>query len=187
METNVAGMARTFIYLAIGNFLVLIATGATGLLHEVVGTQRHVVLAVFTLLVSCLVQVLVMTYFSVTGRVVSQAIHLANLDPAPLKTIARCKRTVTHRIFLLLGAVVFVTAAGAARWRSGAPSQLHLLSAGAVLLVHWIVLSRQYRAIVTTQGVSEIVLSAYGAWRSRVPFKGKAEPGQSISAEPRVV
>ncbi len=176
-------MTRTFTYLAIGNFLVLLATGATGLLHEVVSAQRHIVLAVFTLLVSCLVQVLVMTYFSVTGRVVSQAVHLASLDPAPLKTIARCKRTVTHRIFLLLGAVVLVTAAGAARWRSGEPSVLHLVSAGAVLLVHWIVLSGQYGAIVIAQEVSERTLAAYGAWRSRASTREGSDVTEGISVE----
>lgn len=175
-------MARTFTYLAIGNFLVLIATGAAGLLHDFVGTQRHIVLAVFTLLVSCLVQVLAMTYFSVTGRVVSQAVHLAGLDSAPLRTMQRCKRVVTHRIFLLLGAVVLVTASGAARWRSSEPGELHLICAGAILLVHWVVLSGQYRAIAIAEDVSRRALTEYGAWRSRTVATGSPKFAAGISA-----
>jgi len=178
-------MARTFFYLATANVLILSGTALTGLFHATIGGPRHVALAVFTLLTSCLIQVLVMTYCSVIGKVVSQAVHLAGLDPAAISAVAFGKRSVTYCVFVLLAAVVLVTATGAAHWRSGGGGALHLLCAGVLLPVHVAVLVREQHVIAGLARCCETTLAAYGEWRNSVmPARSPCDASDGI-AKPR--
>lgn len=157
-------MPRIFVCLAIGNLIVLVATGVLGLLH-LEDFSYHIVLAVFTLLVTCVVQVLAFTYFTVSGKVIAQAVHLAKLDVTPLTRMARRKRRNTHALAAVIVAVVLVTASGASYWRGGVPVYWH--EAGAALIVMVVALSfvRQYTLVVENNEDLERVMAEYSSRR----------------------
>jgi hypothetical protein len=123
-------MPRVFGCIAVAHAVLLVATGVLGLVGQGVHTQRHVVLAIFTLVLGCLLQILVFMYFAVSGKMMRQAIHLGRFDPAPLVQLDRRRRGVTIVLAVFMASVLFSTATGAAHWRSGQSGTLHLLAAG---------------------------------------------------------
>ncbi len=154
-------MPRIFASLAIGNGLVLVGTAVLGWLRVWPTPERHVLLAVFSLLVSCFVQVLLVTYFSITGKLVAQAVHLGGLDVKPLMALNRRKRAVTRRLGLVLASVVLVTASGALQWRYGTWGSVHSVAALVVLGVHMLVLFQQYFLVAENAADVERTMSAY--------------------------
>jgi len=68
--------------------------------------DRHILLAVFSLLLSCFIQVLVFTYLTITGKVIAQAVHLARLDPRhPLPS--QGSQTIFYRLSAISGETGF--------------------------------------------------------------------------------
>ncbi len=159
-------MPRVFVGLAIGNVVVLLLAAATGRHAADSASERHVLLAVFSLLLSCLIQVALLTYLSVAGKIVVQALHLGHLDLTPLADVRRLKRTMTSLIAVVLAGVVFVTATGATTWRTEDKSALHVAAAGALLAVHLGALFRQYRLVVEMASILKRVLRAYNENRA---------------------
>ncbi len=154
-------MRRIYGCLSAGNLLVLVGTAVLGLLAIGGTADRHILLALFALLLSCLIQVIVFTYFTVTGKMIGQAVHLGGLEPAPIGEVRRLKRSATHLLAVLVAAIVVVTATGAEFRHTGAGSALHLGSACLLVLVHVFVFYRQYALIVENGAVLERTLLAY--------------------------
>ncbi len=158
-------MPRIFASLAIGQVLVLFGTASVGLLTLGRGPDPHIVLAVFAIILSCLIQVIAFTYLTVTGKMVVQAVHLAGFSPSPIQEAKKLKRTLIHHLALLVVALVVVTATGASSWRAGAGSVWHWGAAPAVIGVHAFVLHREYAVIVANASLLARTLSAYGRHR----------------------
>ena len=121
----------------------------------------HVLLAVFSLLVSCLVQVVVFMYVSVTGKALAQAVHLGKFDLAPLETVRRTKRSMTRTVALVMFSIVFVIASGAIRWQSGEWRSLHWIAAALVIVLHGVAYVRQFELIIDHKKTVTTILDAY--------------------------
>ena len=160
-------MPRVFVCLVIGNLIVLAATAALGIARERVQADVHVALAVFSLLVSCFVQVAAFMYVNVTAKAMTQAIHLGKLDTAPLRGLRRTKRSMVHALAMVVLGVVAVTATGAVHWQSGDLLVWHWAAAGALFLLHVAAFSRQYSLIVEHCGNMSQVMSAYAEFADR--------------------
>ena len=172
-------MPRIFVCLLVANALLLVATGAFGVVATRVSVERHILLAVFTLLMSCLVQVVAFTYLTVTGKMIAQAVHLAGLDHAILSQVKRLKRAVTLCLPLVFLPMVLVAATGASLWRGGAESGLHYLAAGGVLGAHLWAWWREYAVILANADLLRRVLEQYSArGRSSGPLSALPATGR---------
>ncbi len=156
-------MPRIFLSLVAANLMLLLGAAALGLFSGELGVDRHIVLAVFTLLLSCLTQVLVFTYFTVSGKVVGQAVHLSDLPGDPLNKVRGFKRAITYRVATVFTSIVAVVATGAAAWRSDSPVVSHPVAAGAAVIVHLWIWLQEYRLIVSHARFLEQTLSRYKA------------------------
>jgi hypothetical protein len=154
-------MPRVFACLAIANVLLLLASGTVGIFAPRWGADRHVLLSVLSLLFSSFVQIVAFTYLTVTGKMVGQAVHLARLDVAILSNAKTYKRGVTRGLAIVFGAVIFVTATGAAGWRMGSATMWHQVSAGLVLVVHAVVFWKQYEIIFLNSRLVEKTLAEH--------------------------
>lgn len=112
-------MLKAFLGLALANVLLLLATAALGLAAESLGVTRHVALAIFTLLLSVLVQVLTFTYFTVTGKMIGQAVHIGGLSSQYLQTVKKLKKRVTRCLGVSVVSLILVTGSGADLWSGG--------------------------------------------------------------------
>jgi len=160
-------MPRIFACLSVANALLLVATGAFGVLAARLNVERHVLLGVFTLVTSCLVQVIAYTYLTVTGKMIGQAVHLAGLDPHILAETKRLKRSLTVCIPLAFLPLVVVAASGASQWRSGESATVHYLAAGGALAAHLWAFGREYAVIAVNAGLLRRTLEAYSSVRDR--------------------
>lgn len=159
-------MPRVFTGLAIGQFIVLVAAAAMGVAADAeAGSNRHVVLAVFALLLACLIQVVVLTYLSVTGKMMAQAVHLGRLDGDSLPVNKAFKRTVTHLIGALLLAIVVAIATGAVAWRSEQSGGWHGSAGALVLLLQLYVYYREWFVIRGNATLVGAVMTCYAQTR----------------------
>ncbi len=140
-------MPPVFRYLSASILLLLLITAGLGFFDPAATPDRHVLLAVLTLLLSCGVQVLAFTYLTVTGKVIAQAIHLGGLDLAALDEAKAIKRSLARTLGALVLMMVAATASGAAAWRSGDPHTYHLSAAFLLLAAHAWALFREYGLI----------------------------------------
>ena len=167
-------MPRTFACLAIGDLIVLIGTGVAGVLRLFSTPDVHIALGVFSLLVSCLIQVLVSTYLTVSGKVIAQAVHLGKLDADPLRRLAQRKRTNTRLVAAVVVSIVLVTATGASHWRARVWSIWHFGSALALLGAHLLALAWQYLLVADNSADLEATLAAYTDHRPATATAGGA-------------
>ncbi len=159
-------MARAFLFLALGLMCSFIGVAAVGLwLHGGIG-DRHVLLAVFALIFDCFVLVITFTYFTVTGKMMAQAIHLGKLDYAPMNDVRTLKRSVTRCLGLAFLSVIFTTATGAAHWNRADQQTMHLLAVSVLFTIHCGVLYRLYMLIESNDALSVKVFAAYRKVRS---------------------
>lgn len=154
-------MPRIFASLVVANLVCLLGTGALGFISARLGETRHVVLAVFTILLGCFLQVLVFTYFTIAGKLVAQAVHLGQMDTSPLEACKRLKKRLTRLLAGSALSLVLVTATGASAWRGGQFSWPHFLSAAAVVAVHVGVWIGQYTLVVQQAALLETILRQY--------------------------
>lgn len=154
-------MPRVFGCLAFANILLLTASGALGLFAGHWTVERHVLLAVLTLLFSCFVQVVTFTYLTVTGKMAGQAVHLAKMDASILFTIKRFKRGMTRCLAAVFLSIVFVTASGASGWRTGGVSLWHDVAAGIAFVVHAVVLWFEFEIVVANAHLVESTMIGY--------------------------
>lgn len=160
-------MPRVFVCLVIGNLIVLAATAALGIVRERVQADVHVTLAVFSLLVSCFVQVAAFMYVNVTARAMTQAIHLGKLDTSLLPGVRRTKRSMVHALAMVVLGVVAVTATGAVHWQSGDFLVWHWAAAGALFLLHLAAFFREHSLIVEHSAQVSQVMSTYAEYADR--------------------
>jgi hypothetical protein len=172
-------MSRIFACLAIGQFIVFLGTATLGWTHVVGSPNRHVVLGVFSLLLSCMIQVVVFTYFTVTGKMIAQAMHLAKLDRRLLDDVKRWKRSVTRLLACGMASVLFVTVTGALYWRSGGAGGVHLLAAMLLLAVHLGVLYKEYDLIVCNAKLLDEVLGRFEHKKASHEFAADSHGGKS--------
>jgi hypothetical protein len=158
-------MPRTFLALCVANLACFLAAGALGLGVATLGHDRHIVLSVFTLLLSCLLQVLVFTYFTISTKVIAQAVHLGALDPKPIHASRVLKKKVTRAVGGASAAMLVVTATGAAAWRTGAFSIWHFGSAMLVVVVHALAWSYEYAWVLAQSGLLANTLQEYNRKR----------------------
>jgi hypothetical protein len=156
-------MPRIFGCLGAANLILLVSTALAGFLDPAPAADRHVLLAVFTLLLTCLVQVLAFTYLIVTGKVLAQAVHLGRLDTAAVNRAKELKRFATRTLACVVVGAVIVTATGAAAWRGGDPHLYHLPASIAFVGVLAWGLFRQYDLVCRNARLLEQTLASYSA------------------------
>lgn len=154
-------MARIFIYLSVANIILLFGVMMIGWLGWKPAPERHIILAVLTLLLSSFMQVLTFTYFNVTGKVVTQALHLSSADLSPIFQQKRIKYTFMWLLAILVGSYLFSVATGATGWRTRNVGYEHLLAAGVSIVAHCFVLMREYSLIVDNTAIVKEVLRTY--------------------------
>jgi hypothetical protein len=155
-------MPRIFLGLACGLLLVLLGAAGVGLMASAEHPDLHIILAVFALLLACLIQVIVFTYLTVTGKVVTQVLHLAHADLTPMKTVKSIKREATHLVGLMILGTVPVVAAGAHTWRTHESQDLHLMLALVSLACHGFVLFREFSLVTRNTRLVNSVIQQHG-------------------------
>lgn len=155
-------MLQIFAGLSISNVLLLLLTGGLGLYgNGVLSADRHVLLAVITLLLGCFVQVVVFTYFTVTGKIVSQAVHLGRLDAGAMETVDVLKRSITRCVGVVMAAIVVTTATGAVHWRTEQWAKLHLGCALTLAVITTLVLYREFELVLNNAALLDQTLDEY--------------------------
>lgn len=154
-------MARVFACFVAGHLLVMLAVACLGLFQVGDNPNRHVALAVFLLLLTCLLQVLVFVYLNVTGKMIAQAVHLRQLDLTPVEEARRLKFRFTRIMATVIGATVLITATGAYQWREGLSLYYHFPSAFIFLAVHVASSYLEYVLICENRALVEEVLRRY--------------------------
>lgn len=159
-------MPRIFACLAVANVLLIIASGTLGLFAPSFGTDRHVLLAVLTLLFSCFVQVVTFTYLTVTGKMIGQAVHLARLDSAITARVKSFKRSITRNLAAVFGTIVLVAATGASGWRAGSATTWHLMASIILFAAHLWIFVREFEVVILNSNLVEQTLRTYESARS---------------------
>lgn len=156
-----ARVGSIFIGFAIGNLILLVAVATLGLIKPSAGVHYHVLLAVFSLLLSCLIHVGLFTYLSVTGKVVAHALHFGGLELGPLDSIRENKRVMARLVLFVVLSAVFAIATGAAHHRGDGVSVLHLAAVSLVLITHGAVFFREYAVVLEVSALMDRTLEAY--------------------------
>ncbi len=154
-------MSRIFLWMAIGQLVVLLGSGVLAAVDRDQPPDRHVLAAVFSLLLSCLIQVVLFTYLTVTGKMIAQAVHLGHLDRAPLTDVRCHKRLVTYLMGAVVGTLVLATATGAHLWGTEQGASLHTMAASLAVIVHAFALYRESRVITANAALFEQTLDLY--------------------------
>lgn len=140
-------MPRIFACLVIANTVLFGGGVLLGLFANPDTADRHVILAVLTLLLSALIQVLSFMYLAVGGRVARQAAHQAGLGSDVVDRTNAKKRRMTPLIALVIASLIAVVATGATSWRGASSSWFHLGAVGALFALHGWVWFREYDLI----------------------------------------
>ncbi len=157
-------MPTAFAWMAVANAFILVGTAALGLLAETVLPERHILLAVFTLVITCLVQTVFFMYFAVTGKLMNQAVGLSDLDNAPLVRSRELKSRAMRWLGVVVVAVVVSGITGAARWHGAADhdgSYLHILTASLAVGTICVGFYQEYDLTVRNSRLLSGVLSEY--------------------------
>ena len=165
-------MPRIFVSLAVAEFLLLFFTAGVGLFHLDPMADRHVLLGVMTILLSCLIQVGLLTFFTIAGKMITQAVHLGGLPIAPIERVKEIKKKVLVGLAFVVVANLGAVATGAYGWRDGQQGSFHWLAAGIVVCTHAAVYYRQYGYVCAGSNLLDRVVSSY---RIRGP-SGEAAP-----------
>ncbi len=159
-------MPRIFVSLAVSQLLLLLGSAAAGLFAVALGPDRHVLLAVLTLLLSCLIQVVCFTYLTVTGKMIVQAVHLGRMEMEPIERSKSLKKAWMRCLGMLIVLMVTVIATGAEVFRSGEGHTWHLLATCATLIAHFAVLWLEFGIIGRNAALVTETLAAYQRRRS---------------------
>lgn len=154
-------MPRIFAAFVTGHLLVLMGVAGLGLLDPSPDPTRHIALALFALLLSCLLQVTVFMYLAVTGKIIVQAVHLGDGNLEPVYEAKRLKARFMRMLAAVVGAILFITATGAYQWREGVSSYVHLVAASVFLLVHFVTAYLEFALIGRNAALMNRVLGSY--------------------------
>jgi glucan phosphoethanolaminetransferase (alkaline phosphatase superfamily) len=158
-------MPHVFASLAVANLVLFAFSTAFALSSAASARDRHILLAVFSLLLSCFIQVLVFTYLTVTGKVIAQAVHLARLDPGILTRAREAKRSFTHCLAIIVAAVVLLSATGGAVWHSQRALAVHVPVAILAVILHAWLYRKQHVFVRRNAQLLTATLRAYSMWR----------------------
>lgn len=154
-------MPRIFAGLAVSQLLVTLGAAGLGLAHFDAEPDRHILLAVFAIVLSCFIQVVTFTYLTVTGKMIVQAVHLGGMALDPVREVKRLKRSLTHTLGLLLAAWVLSAATGGHLWRVEGTTIYHMGAAGVIVAAHLLVYYRQFKLILQNAALVDRTLAAY--------------------------
>lgn len=140
----------------------MLGAAVVGLVMPGVGSDRHVALGVFALLLGCLIQVVVFMYFAVTGKMLSQAVHLGKFDLQTLHAVNWTKRRSLRWLGLAVVVILLVAVTGAIRWRVGQPTQTHLVVVAFVVVAYLFIYYRQFLLIVQHSKDFEHIMNRFG-------------------------
>lgn len=175
-------MPRIFACLAVSNFVLLGGTALAGFLRIGGTPDRHILLAVLSLIGTCFLQVLTFTYLTVTGKMIGQMVHLGGLAPGYLASVRAHKHTVTRLLGVCMTGVVLSAATGGALWRAGSESIWHIAAGAALLIVFFFAVYREYNAVVLNARLLDEVMREYETAKS---LKRNADaPGDRRAVSP---
>lgn len=129
-------MIRVFAGLSGAHLILLATTAGLGFFAESVGQERHILLGTLAVIFSCLIQVSVFTYLTVTFKYAAQIAHLGKLELGFIPQARSFKKHVTRLLGMVFLLNLLVTASGSAHWRENGNGWLHLLAAAAVIFGH---------------------------------------------------
>lgn len=158
-------MVRVFAGLALSNILLLVGSAAVGLVRPGGSPDRHILLAVITLIFTCFLQVLLFTYLTVTGKVITQMVHLADLDRGSIREVKRYKKAMTRQLGSVVVGVVLIAGSGGALWRGGTGSAWHVGAGASTILLYLLVVYRQFNLIVLNTQLVDKVGRTYRTWK----------------------
>lgn len=178
-------MPRVFASLAVANLSLFALTALSATVDSASPPDRHILLAVGALLLSCFLEVIGFTYLTVTGKVIAQAVHLASLDAACLQTTKQFKRNFTRLLAIVAVSIVLASATGGAAWRSPAARVVHVPTALLAAIIHVWGYHRQYHLIRRNAKLVDTTLKDYSSWRTRriedsLPVGDKAKSGALV-------
>lgn len=165
-------MPRIFAAFVTGHLLVVLVVAGLGLMGSVAGPTRHIALASFALLLSGLLQTVVFMYLAVTGKIMVQAVHLGDLDLAPIHDAKRIKARFMRVMAVVIVTILLSTASGAHQWREGVSSYYHLSAATVFLLVHFAAAYLEFGLIRENEALLARVLDKYGQRSAGAPVSG---------------
>lgn len=168
-------MPRIFASLAFAELLLMAMAGGLGLAHLDPEAERHTLLAVLALLLGCLIQVVAVTYLSVSGKMVAQASHFGGLGLDPVHRFARLKKRLMRWLAVASVLLVALAATGGYHWRTRGMATGHLLIACSALAGHLLAYAKQYVVLTEASCMLEGVLDAY----RRVRGSGAKQAGDS--------
>lgn len=161
-------MARVvFVCAGASNLVVLLAVAGVGLVAEEDAIELHILLAVFTLIVSCFVQTAVFTYLTVTGKAIHQAVALAKLGEGPLDEVSRIKRPMPALIATVMIPSVGAVITGALTFRADESLVIHPILATLVILTHSFALYREFDLVARTGELMQRSMAAYSESKER--------------------
>lgn len=140
-------MARVYACMSMALGMLLIGSAVLGIADPRPTPDRHLILAILTLLFGCLLQVVTFTYFSVTAKMMAQALHLMKADLAPLLEAKQHRKSATSLLALTIFSLLGITVTGAVHWRTSSLREFHWLAAIGVMIVHGWVSFVQYGLI----------------------------------------
>lgn len=166
-------MPLVFACLAISEILLVLGAGLLGFLRGPATTDQHMLMGLLALLVACLIQIVVFTYLTVTGKMIVQAVHLGRLGLDPLYAAKRLKKRMTRLLAAGTLPVVLVAMTAGLHWRTGRHGTWHFATAAVLLAVHAGVFFAQYNAIVENGQLLSRTLDAYTRKRDSGPWAGR--------------
>ena len=154
-------MPRVFAGLAVGNLLVLAATTVLGFLAGAVDSAHHLALGIFSLLLTCLIQVLAFTYLTVTFKMMTQAIHIGQFPTDPLIQAKSLKKKMARCLGAVFTGILLVTATGAMNWRDGSNDWFHLVTGVSLVVMLLFVSIQEFTIMVRNAALVDAVMRRY--------------------------
>ncbi len=122
-------MSRILASLAVADLVLWVGSGVLGfLVHDDGGYARHFILALFTSLLTVFIHAVALTYFSASGRMISQAVFIGHLAGATLDQVRVNKGRVVRWIGVGVSAVVVNVAFGALTARDSTWHVFHVFT-----------------------------------------------------------
>ncbi len=157
-------MAKIFSALVFADLLIL--TGAAVLGFTVAGTTlfaEHFALAMFGVILSTLIHVVVFTYFTATAKMIGQAVHIGGLDQQPLQQVKEFKRRVSKHLAVASASLMIVAIMGAITDASADWAMWHLAAAALAIFTNAWAFYAEYDCIVQNAKLMDVVFSEYTA------------------------
>lgn len=161
-------MKRVFPPLAVADLILLCAAAVLGLSVE--GQRlypQHFGLALFATVLTVLLHVVVFTYFTASGKLMTQAVTIGRLDRDPLQQIAHFKRRITRCVALAYAVLLTTVALGALIDNQGRLHGWHGLCGALTILVNAVIFHIENDLIVRNGCLIAEVFAAYDAARDR--------------------